>query len=172
VITYDLPGNSKRCHATGRELRPGEWYVSALVETPAGLERRDYAPEAWSAPDGLIGFWKGRLPDAPRRDDRPKPLSTETIRLLFDQQREAAERGDEQARQLRFVLALWLIRRKALKLQGVERDEADEFLVVRPSRGKDLIRVLDPRLSEERLRDVEERLRLLLERPSDAESPA
>jgi len=54
---------SRKCHTSGREFQPGEVYYSALMETLQGIERLDFAEEAWaSAPEDSFCWWKSRLP--------------------------------------------------------------------------------------------------------------
>lgn len=162
---YDVSRNSKRCCVSGRELAPGEVYYSALVDTVTGLVRRDYSKEHWAGPpEDAVGHWRGCLEKA-EGPAKPKPASVEEMLKLFDRLAppEGAEEVDPKRTQLRYVLALLLIRRRALKLHSVERDESGEFLVVGRRRSKATCKVLDPQLSEEQIQQVELELAPLLE---------
>jgi hypothetical protein len=98
-----------RCCVTGRDLRPGERFFGVLVDTPAGLSRLDYAVDAWPGPpEKAVGFWSGKVPA--NQVPRKRPLDDQVIREHFL----APETSDS----FRFVLALLLVRRKQLKLEG------------------------------------------------------
>ena len=75
MTEYQIQPNTRRCAITGRELRPGERYFTALSETAGQFVRQDYSAEAWTGPPaGVFSFWSGRVPDEndvarPRFDD-------------------------------------------------------------------------------------------------------
>jgi len=76
---------------------------------------------------------------------------------------ERLERADTaKKRTLRFVLALYLMRRKELKLTGVERGPQGEFLVLRRRSDGRETRVLNPGLSEQQLQETSAHLSQLL----------
>lgn len=109
------------CAATGRTLQPGEPFVGALAEDAASeaVQRFDFGASAWTAgarppePWRVVAHWRSvvRVSDAPRRmlaDD-------DELLDILDQ----AE-GDEDPAQVafRYLLALILIRRRRLRLEG------------------------------------------------------
>lgn len=160
-MRYELGRPGRKCFASGRDLRAGDEFYSVLLETVTGWERREYALEHWPGPPAdAVGVWRGRVPAEDARPAAPAPLTTEALLAWFDRLALAA---DEQQQRLRYVLTLLLLRRKALKLQDVDRTEAGEFLIVKRTRGASTDRVLDPRLSEERIQAVEQELNRLLE---------
>ena len=64
MTEYPLPALTRRCHATGRDLRPGERYYGVLLEEAAGVVRRDFAAEqadAAAADDGQADALAGLL---------------------------------------------------------------------------------------------------------------
>lgn len=156
---YEIARNSKRCCVSGRPLEPGEFYYSALVDMPGGLQRRDYAVENWTGPpEDTVGFWKGRLPG----DNKPAGAKPVTIDTMMQRFVEWYESGDEQYKTLLYVLTLLLIRKKALKLQDVERSEEQEYLIVQRPREKNTYRVCDPHLPSSQVQEVERELDRLL----------
>lgn len=160
-MAYEVSKNSRRCFVSGRNLEPGDVFYSVLIETPTGTERRDYAKENWQGPpEGAIGFWKGRIPET-TGGDKPKPISPEAMFELFEQ---LATKEDPSAQRLRYVLALLLIRRKALKLHGVEHSQDGDALIVRSVGSKSVTyTVMDAELSEEQMELAEQELAGLLE---------
>jgi len=57
MTDYQIQPNTRRCLITGRELRPGERYYSALLEEGDRFVRQDFSAEAWQgAPAGAFSF--------------------------------------------------------------------------------------------------------------------
>ncbi len=152
-------GATRRCCRTGRELKPGEVYYAALVRTDDGLERLDYAPEAWDGPpEGAIGYWRGRVPLPARRRRR---IDDATAFQLFEQLEHDSE--DDRKRLVRYLLALHLMRRRILRLVRIELKGADEYIRLRHTREKTREWVVwCPPLEESELTELEGQLDELL----------
>ena len=163
---YEIGRNSRRCCVSGKELEPGDEFYSALIDTVTGLQRCDYAPEHWTGPpENVFGFWRGRLPIEAAQETR-EPPSLDAMLELFEQFADAASAEDSAGSRkpaLCYVLALLLIRRKALKLNSIAREDEVEYLVVSRPRTTIEYRVPDPQLPEERIHEVEQELTRLLE---------
>lgn len=158
---------------SGRELRPGETVYSVLTETVTGWQRLDIAPEHWSGPpEGSVGYWQSHIPEEPAGVKKAAPVTVETMWRLFEGFSEDSATLDEKGVCLRYVLGLALIRRKALKLLDVEKTESGEFLLVRRPRASATIRIADPRLSEDRIAEIEHELARLLEQQADRDAEA
>ena len=74
----------------------------------------------------------------------------------------ADDADDAKREQLRYVLALLLMRRKALKLHDVQQDGEKEVLMFRRPRSKENLPVTDPGLDESQVDRLEEELAELL----------
>lgn len=158
-MLYEIPKHSKKCASTGREIAPGEAYFSALIEGPIGFERRDYAPEGWTGPpEGTIGFWQGQLASE-QKPVAPKAASIDDMVSLFHQIRQTPEARAG----LLFVLALLLIRRRALKLHGSESGPNGRELLVSFAKDSDVMRIADPGLDEAGIASMETELAVLLQ---------
>lgn len=72
---YKVGRCSRRCQQLQRPLRPGEWYYSVVSDDDdEGLTRIDIASEAWQGPpEGTVGWWKNRMPEAGARKLKPAP---------------------------------------------------------------------------------------------------
>jgi len=155
---WQMPPSTGQCAAGDRAFEPGDAFRAYLFATPGGYERRDYclacAPPAGEAP---IASWKARhaAPSAPRR----RALDVETVYALFEG---LAADGPPQQRQLRFVLALLLWRRRVLKLTDtVQEGEQEHWRFAAPSRG-DLHVVERPPLAEEEIERLSAQLESLI----------
>jgi hypothetical protein len=108
---YDIQRCSRRCQATGRELAEGEDCFSVLVTDGAQLVRQDYAREAWSGPpDRTLAWWRFRVPT--RDASRPRLAPSDVLLSLLEQLEHEPDREE-----LRYVLALWLVRRRVLRIE-------------------------------------------------------
>ena len=133
---YSFPKRTKECFATRHVFEPGEWLHSVLIEEANGrFSRRDYTIAAWqkifeqddtvslpmdsetlpdperlTKPDGVVGDWRTRIPEAtsPRRKWAPN----EILSQFFD---ELAERPGQL--ETRYILALLLVRRRLLVVE-------------------------------------------------------
>lgn len=54
---------SRKCCQSGRDLLPGDQYVSVLLDTVEGIQREDYAVENWPGePEDAICYWHAQIP--------------------------------------------------------------------------------------------------------------
>lgn len=118
---WTMPRRGDRCVACQREFVAGDALNVCLYDTPAGYERRDFCaacqPPAEPRP---IGAWKSRRPQA--NADGPRNLALfdkAAVLTIFEQ---LADATDRRQIQFRFVLALLLWRKRALKLEGTRDD--------------------------------------------------
>ena len=157
MLDFEVHPHTRRCHATGRPLAPGELYFSLLSVEGRQTVRRDYSAEGWKGPPSdAIGWWKARLPK--QSPGRPTFAPNEVLLNLFD---ELAENDEEIA--FRYVVGLLLIRRRVLRLEGTKVDDAgrEAMQISIPSRGdRDEFLVVD--LTEEEMEQLQRRAAELL----------
>jgi hypothetical protein len=144
--------NSRRCAATGRELKAGERYFSVLIDDGGKFVRQDYSQEGWPGPPrGAFSYWQGRL--SPQAATRRTPLDEETLLECFH--RLEGDEGPDKVR-FRFVLALLLLRRKRLRLEGARQEGGQELLLVRCPKTGAHSAVTDPKMSDGELEAVQD----------------
>jgi hypothetical protein len=139
MTDYQIKRNSRRCHGSGRELKAGEEYYSELIPLPAGtageFERRDWSMEEWKGPAGdAVGWWHSRIPVI--TGNRVYWAPVEVLREYFRQLRESP--GCE-ARA--WLMAMLLVRRRLLRLDGEEVDSAGSTWLVLSDPDRQAIRV-------------------------------
>jgi hypothetical protein len=123
-MDYDLERCSRHCAASGRELLPGESFYSTLTSEGGNLVRRDYAAEAWQGPPAdVIGWWKSRMPDPTAKKAQLAP--NDVLLELFDQWE-----NDPNKQDIRYVLTLLLVRRRVMRVEEQEIEEAGRQLTV------------------------------------------
>lgn len=124
MLDFEVQRCTRRCHATDQELAPGSVVYSALVKQGAELVRRDWSESGWTGrtPE-MVSWWKTKIPEAAAK--RPTLAPSEVMVELF----ESLEGNPDQA-DFRYVLALLLVRRRILKVEGSE-SEADATGILR-----------------------------------------
>src|SRR5437868_3375354 len=111
MTDYQIEANTRRCAATGRELRPGEKFYSVLVDEGGKFHRRDYGSEAWPGPPAdAFSFWTGRISTS--EEDRRPRIDDD---LLVDCFQRLEGDTDPSRVRFRYVVALLLMRRKRFK---------------------------------------------------------
>lgn len=145
------------CAVTGRALVPGEMFFSALVRSPGGLERLDVAAEAWSGPpERTLAWWRSAYPAADVAGPELAPVD-----VLLDVLEELEGRDDDAP--IRYLLALQLVRRRALRIVDDRADArvAAELVLACRKRDREYrVRVAVPERAATAA--VEERLTALL----------
>jgi hypothetical protein len=158
MIDYEIQRCTRRCANTDRELCSGEACYSALVSEGAAVVRRDYSAEGWQGPpEHAIGWWKSTLidPHAGRLHWAPSDVMLHYFERLME---EAA------AEDARYVLALLLVRRRVLRVEGHDKDASGRSaLVLSCSRNDAEYRVAEVPPTTERAAAIQQQLADLLQ---------
>ena len=158
MMDYQIQPSSRRCAATGRELKPGEKVFSVLAEEGGKFVRKDFAAEAWTGPPaGVFGFWVGRVA-APESKKRA-PIDDE---LLFDCFQRLEGQTEASRIRFRYVVALLLMRRKRFRFEEAKKENGQELLCLRCAGTGTRHEVLNPLLSDEETAAVQEDVFLAL----------
>jgi hypothetical protein len=149
---YQIQPNTRQCTITGRNLEPGEKFYSVVLEEQGKLVRRDYCEAAWQGlPSGIFGYWTGHVPEKEaarklRRDDD----------LLLDCLVRLESATDPKQLNLRYVVALLLLRSKRLQFEDTRKENGPEFLRLRNHKTGDIFEVQNRPLSETEIEAVRE----------------
>jgi hypothetical protein len=156
-MEYEAARCTRRCATTGRELRPGETIYSVLMAEGSNLVRHDYSAEAWQgAPEKAVGWWKSQLPA--REGLRVHWAPNDVMLDLLEQLADDPTRAD-----LRYVLALLLVRRRVCRLEETKpgETEAETLVLVCPRREQEYrVSVAVP--DEARSKEIQDELARLL----------
>jgi len=157
-MDYELQHCTRHCAASGRELQPGEWYYSVLTDDGSDLKRHDYSIEAWQGPpEDALGWWKAQVPDLHSKKKHWAP--NDVMLHFFDELADQPDRQD-----MRYVLALLLVRRRVMRVEEEEYDEQGrQFAVLYCTRRDTTYRVPVVVPDESRVEAIQEELARLLE---------
>ena len=152
MTEYQIQPNTRRCSVTGRDLRPGDRFFSAVLEEGNQLLRKDYGADAWQGPpQGTFGFWTGKVP---AEDQQHKPRFDDDLLedcfLRLEGQNEAGRVN------FRYVVALLLMRRKRLRFEQTVTSDGTEKMCLRCLRTGERHEVVNPRLNPEEMAQVQE----------------
>ena len=124
MIDFEIQRCTRRCAATERELLPEEIFYSVLVSEGSEVVRHDYCEEAWTEPpEGAVGWWKSQMPAANANKMHWAP--NDVMLHYFQELEDNPAKAD-----VRFILALLLIRRRIVRLDDRETDEEGRELMV------------------------------------------
>jgi hypothetical protein len=142
---YEIPATGKRCSISGRELAVGEKFYAVLTDDAGKIVRTDYSASAWQGPPpGAFAHWTARVPAS---ETTKKPTFNEDV--LYDCFRQMSNAEGNERINFRYVLALFLLRRKWLKFEDARRfDNGQHSMILRDARNGDRYEVADPQLSE------------------------
>lgn len=157
MIDYEVQRSTRHCAITGRELQPGETFYSTLTSEGSQVIRRDYAAETWQGPpEGVIGWWKSQVA---QRDARKIHWAPNEVMLdLLESLKSQSDKQD-----MRYVLALLLIRRRVVRLEeSTTDDQGRELSVLYCPRREAEFRVVTSMPSNERIAEIQEELARLL----------
>ena len=152
MTDYQIQPHTRRCASTGRELRPGERYFTALAEVNGQFVRHDYSAEAWQGPPpGAFSFWSGRVPA--EQESRKPRFDDDLLVECFERLEGQTEPGRVS---FRYVVALLLMRRKRFKFEEARTEGEREVLVLRCARSGARHEVVNPGLSPADMTAVQE----------------
>ena len=124
MFDFEVQRCSRRCAKSDRELQPGEVYYSALVESGSELQRLDFAADAWNQPpEGTVAWWKSNMPGAGAK--RPHWAPNDVLLDYFQSLERDPAKGD-----VRYVLALLLVRRRIVRWEHSETDDQNQEIMV------------------------------------------
>lgn len=117
MIDFDIQRCTRKCHATARELRPGDLYYSVLVPDGSEVVRQDFSKEAWEGPpENAICWWKATMPDP-----QTNKISWAPHDIMLDHFERLLQ--DPQQQDAAYVVALLMVRRKIVRLDDTEKGE-------------------------------------------------
>ncbi len=149
---YNVKPIGRTCAGTGKELVPGSLCHSVLVEKNGELQRFDYSDEGWTRPsESFLAHWRCEVPEAVAATK--KTFDPDELMRQFEQLCEEASPAQDK---FRYVLALLLLQRRRLKLEGTKTVDDQEFLELNGARGEGTFLILDQKLDDAEVTQMQE----------------
>jgi len=150
------------CVACNKGFSEEEEYYSAIFDEQGGFIRKDFCIPCWSKPKSEVffSFWKTKVP----KQGKPaqKFLNTD---VLLDMVFKLDGSMEAHQRNLRYVLVLYLIRKKVFKFKSLSREEGGEHLIIYFPREDRELKVFNPSLKAEEIEAITAEMNQLLNYP-------
>jgi len=147
------------CHITQQPIAPGQKFMAALRETPAGFERLDISLDAWPQFDrkDVIGFWQTVMP---KHEQKKKVFVDDQVLCeIFERLSETTEPAKLN---FRFVLGLILMRKRMIVYEDTRVNDGKEIWQVRFKGHDDKLDLVNPKLDEQQVMEVSQQLSEIL----------
>lgn len=171
IANWEIGRGQRACAVTGRVFQEGEEYYSALREHGESFSRVDYSPEAWTALEDkspFFSFWRTKLQASDGKRKNKLVINVEAFYSFF----RSLDGDEKQGRRVfRYLVALLLVRKRTLRLDGIEKSPEGETLLLHDMKIKEDCTVDVPAATEEELTAAQEELNQIFE-CSDAEEAA
>jgi len=147
MADWEIKKTIGQCSGTGQEFAVDEEYFAALVETPAGFERRDFSADYWNeSHPAVFCFWKTRMPNPELK--KKVFIDDGMLMAFFDR---LADETDPEKINFRFVLTLVLMRKRRLKYDGCRMEDGAEIWTLKVTAQDRTAEVINPHLTEDQI---------------------
>ena len=134
------------CFICDKTFPEEEVYLSALYDENNTFVRKDFCIECWDKKDNdnIFSYWKTKIPKKPEKVERYARID-----VFYDLFNKLENEKDLSRINFRYVLSLYLMRKKVLKLITTRKSNDDEYLVLHNVKEGNDTEVLKPQLSKE-----------------------
>jgi hypothetical protein len=150
---------AKNCSSCERVFKEEEEYFSALYDTDSDFTRRDFCLECWGNANAkeFFSYWKTRVQKT--SDTVQKHAGTNVFYDLFQR---LENESNLSSVNFRYVLSLYLMRKKILRLKDTHRTNGSEILIYQNLKEGTEAKVFKPHLGREEILAVTEEIGKLL----------
>ena len=138
------------CAGTGLPLTPGAVVRSVLIEMDEDLVRRDFSDDGWAGePERTLAVWRSVVP-TPAAKKAGLDVDEQFARFELLAEEDAPHQAP-----LTYVLSLWLMRRRRVRLEGTISEDGVDRLVVHGTRGEGPFHIRDQQLSAGQVEELQ-----------------
>lgn len=153
-MDYHLKPIGKKCSQSGEDLVPGSICHSVVIEQDGEIVRLDFSEAGWAQWEGeTVATWTNVVPEPVA--SKKQTIDANELMAYFDQMTEDANPAQEK---LRYVLALLLLQKRRVRLDGSRGDGNEEYLQLSGSQGEGMYEVRDFQLEEDEMHELQESL--------------
>lgn len=157
VVDFEVQKFTRVCAKTEVELKAGDEFYSFLMREGASTVRKDVAATAWEGPpEECLGWWKSEVPDPKSKKLHWAPHDV-MLHYFADTE------GQPEQADVRYILALLMIRRRIFRLEETETDDdGRDVMVLYCSRNESEYNVPEVSMTPERATEIQALLSELL----------
>ncbi|MBI5125443.1 MAG: hypothetical protein HZA70_04340 [Planctomycetes bacterium] len=168
-MEWNVSKGSGRCTSCERVFQEEEFFFSTLCLETECLLRKDFCLGCWSGeavaasspaelattdkkgqnPEVFFSFWKTRMPK--KEEPRRRIVDNAVILNLFSRLQGVTELW---AKNMQYVLGLFLLRKKLLKLKGQGKDDQGDFVCLYSPEEDKTYQVYNSNLTEEEIEKI------------------
>lgn len=161
-MEWKINKGSSGCNVCGKQFCEEEEYFSALFDGSAGFTRKDYCAVCWNS-DGekaFFSFWKTKVP----KKDKPVQRYV-NAEVFLDMFMRLEGKNEIHQKNLRYVLALYLIRKRVFRIKSFKKQEDRDFITICYSKEDREFDVFNPNLKEAEIEVLTTEMNQLLSYP-------
>ena len=145
-MEWSINKGSHACFLCEKKFPEEEVYLSALYDENNIFLRKDFCVECWDKEcnENIFSYWKTKISKKPEKVERFAKID-----VFCDLFNKLENEKDLSRVNFRYVLSLYLMRKKVLKLITTHKSNDNEYLVLHNVKEAVDTEVLKPRLSEE-----------------------
>jgi hypothetical protein len=162
MMEWEIKRSSNGCLLCNKGFAEDEEYYSALFDENDTFIRKDFCTLCWykGKESGPFSFWKTKVP---KKDRLVQALVNTDI--LLDMFMRLDGNIESHQRNLRYVLALYLIRKKVLRIKSFKRQNEEEIITLSYPKEDREFEVFNPNLKEEEIEAITSEMNQLLNYP-------
>ena len=148
---YDFRRGGKKCSVSEQPLKPGDVYISALIELDDGqLSRVDFAEENWDSDTECVGFWRQQVPNL---DTGKVYWAPPSVQLAYFKHQLEKKNHD-----LAFVMSLLLLQKRNLTHKKTIESDDETVSILIDRRTSEAFEVVDADIDDEQIQLIQNEL--------------
>lgn len=154
-MEWSIDRSAKSCTQCSRSFKEEEEYFSALYDKDDVFIRSDFCIVCWGQDKdkGAFSYWKTKVQK--KIDNVQRYANTDVFYALFSK---TENESNPSSINFRYVLSLYLMRKKILKLKTVDKSNGNETLIYQNLKEAKEEKVLKPQLGKEEIMTVTEEI--------------
>ncbi len=159
-MEWQINRSAKSCIYCNKGFNEEEEYFSALYDKDDVFTRRDFCIECWSRTkdEERFSYWKTKVQKKPEKIQRYA-----NIDIFYDLFLRTENENNLSSVNFRYVLSLYLMRKKILKLKTINKSNGEETLVFQNLKEDKETKVSNPQLGKDEITAVTEEIGKLVD---------
>lgn len=145
-MEWSINKGSHVCFLCEKTFPEEEVYLSGLYDENNTFVRKDFCVECWDKKDSknIFSYWKTKIAKKPEKVEKYARID-----VFLDLFNKLENEKDLSRVNFRYVLSLYLLRKKVLKLVTTHKTNDNEYLVLHNVKEGNDTEVIKPQLSKE-----------------------